>query len=77
MSLFNYIRENVFLVFRSFFLPDMGVISEDTKRLLANPQDKEKYLDAVKELREKIEKGEKQPRKTITLSDKSEITLTT
>ncbi|WP_149525647.1 hypothetical protein [Sphingobacterium hotanense] len=75
MPLINQIKDNIIFIFRSFFLPDMDVISVDTKRLLSNPNDKKLYLDTVYELKAELEKGGKQTSKTITLSDKTQITL--
>ncbi|OYD44325.1 hypothetical protein CHU00_17605 [Sphingobacterium cellulitidis] len=75
MSLINLIKENIFYVFRSFFIADMDVISVETKKILTNPKDKKLYLDTVRELKDQMEKGEKSAKKTITLSDNSEITL--
>ena len=77
MSLINLIKQNVIYVFRSFFIPDMDVISVETKKILKNPKDKKLYLDTVRELKEQLEKGEKFAEKTITLSDNTEITLST
>lgn len=53
----------------------MDVISVETKKILTNPKDKKLYLDTVRELKDQMEKGEKSAKKTITLSDNSEITL--
>ena len=77
MSLINLIKENIFYVFRSFFIADMDVISIETKKILTNPKDKKLYLDTVRELKEQLEKGEKSAEKTITLSDNTTITLST
>lgn len=77
MSLINLIKENIFYVFRSFFIADMDVISVETKKILTNPKDKKLYLDTVRELKEQLENGEKSAEKTITLSDNTKITLST
>lgn len=75
MSILNHIKQNIVFVFRSFFIPDMDVISVDTKKLLSNPEDKKLYLKTVHELKAELEKGGKETSRTIILSDNSEITL--
>jgi len=75
MSIINHIVSSVRSVIKSFFIADMDVISNDTKKLLSNPKDKETYLNAIKELRSERDKGQQNVERTIILSDKSEVTL--
>jgi len=60
----------------TFFGSDTDLMSKKVKQILANPEDKEKYLEALKELKELEKKGE-QGTKTIVLSNKESLTLTT
>ncbi len=75
MPLLQQIKDNIIFIFRSFFIPDMDVISVDTKKLLSNPQDKKLYIETVYELKAELARGGKETTKTITLSDNSQITL--
>lgn len=75
MSVFNHIIISVKSVVKSFFIADMDVISIDTKKILSNPDDKARYLKAIKELREQSDKGKRNVETTITLSDDSQVTL--
>ncbi|GEM_PF-3209732 len=75
MLFLKQLKDNIIFILKSFFIPDIDVISVDTKRLFNNPIDKKLYIDTIYELKAELEKGSKQISKTITLSDKTQITL--
>ena len=75
MLFLQHLKDNIIFILKSFFIPDIDVISVDTKRLFNNPIDKKLYIDTIYELKAELEKGSKQISKTITLSDKTQITL--
>ncbi len=58
-------------VFNSYFVTNTDVMSQDVKEILAHPEDRKKYLDAIEKL-----KSEKKEEVEIELSTKKKITLT-
>ncbi|WP_316739896.1 hypothetical protein [Pedobacter aquatilis] len=76
MSIFEELNIAVHNVWDVFFASDTDVMSRKVKQILANPADKEKYLNALKEIKALEEKGE-HGEKTIKLSTAEELTLTT
>lgn len=71
MSIFNQIINAVGNVIGSFFSNDMDVMSPEARRILSNPEDREKYMEAVQFLKEHPEKKQKE----ITLSNNEKLTL--
>lgn len=63
------IQSAVKSVLDSYFSSDMDVMSSEAREIFSNPEDKEKYLEAIKKLRGASHQ------ETITLSNKEEITL--
>lgn len=57
-------------LFKYYFGPDTGVMSDEAKKIFSNDEDRKKYTDAVDRL--KKNPNEKQ---TIELSTKEKITL--
>ncbi len=61
-TFFSYLMENIVNqiikavsnVFESYFTSDMDVVSSETKRILSNPGDRQKYMDAI----ERLQRGE-------------------
>ena len=58
-------------VFHDFFSSDTEIMSKDIKKIMANPEDRKRYLNAVKEL-----KIENKKRTEVTFSNKEKMTLT-
>lgn len=57
-------------IFRSYFSPNMDVMSDEAKKIFSNEDDKRKYIEAVEKL-----KNSKSKEETITLSTNETITL--
>lgn len=76
MSILEELNIAVHHVLDVFFASDTDVMSRKVKQIMANPEDKEKYLNALKAIKEMEEKGQ-QGAKTITLSTAEKLTLTT
>lgn len=81
MEMLKYIKESVLEVIKSFFTHDTDVISIDTKKIFENPIDKELYFNTIDQLNalsktSEFSNNRDKLKKTITLSDKSTITLT-
>ena len=76
MSILEELNIAVHNVLDVFFASDTDVMSRKVKQIMANPEDREKYLKALQAIKELEEKGE-QGKKTITLSTTEELTLTT
>ncbi|TVP42764.1 MAG: hypothetical protein EA341_19190 [Mongoliibacter sp.] len=70
MSVIKPILKEVVKVFHSYFVTTTDVMSPDVKEIMANPEDKKKYFDAI----EKLKSGEEEVK--IKLSTKKEMTLT-
>ncbi len=62
-------RNAVKNVLRTFFASDLDVMSDEVREILSNPEDAQKYKDAVRQ----IESGETEV--TIKLSGNRELTL--
>lgn len=71
----KHIIESVTNVLSDFFSSDMGVISGDAKKLMADKDNRDIYLNGIKELREKENAGDKNPTVTITLKNQEKLTL--
>ena len=69
MSILMQIQSAVRSVLDSYFSSDMDVMSTEAKEIFSNPDDRKKYLEAVKRL-----SGSSHEEKII-LSTKEEITL--
>lgn len=76
MSILEELNIAVHNVLDVFFASDTDVMSRKVKQIMANPEDKEKYLNALKAIKEMEEQGQ-QGAKTITLSTAEKLTLTT
>lgn len=78
MRVVDHIIFSVSNVIATFFSSDMDVVSEDTKKVLANPEDKKRYIDAVSSLKEKKSKSNNNDivSTEITLTNNSKIELT-
>jgi|GEM_PF-1882712 len=59
------------------FNSDGELMSTEAQNILANPDDKKIYLEALEDLKKRRSNGEEMPEKKITLSSGDEITLTT
>lgn len=70
LLIFYQISDALKNVIKTFFSSDLDIMSDEVRQILSNPEDAKKYKNAVKE----IEKNNL-PSITITLSDKSELTL--
>jgi len=70
MTVIQQIKNAVGNVIESYFSSDLDIMSHEAKRILSNPEDKKKYMDAVEKLKNSEEKEV-----TITLSNHEEITL--
>jgi len=70
MTVIQQIKNAVGNVIETYFSSDLDVMSQEAKRILSNPEDKKKYMDAVEKL-----KNPEQKEVTITLSNHEEITL--
>ncbi len=68
MEVIKQITNAVGNVIGSFFHSDLDVMSTEARKILSNPEDKEKYIQAIKTLQTEKEA-------TITLSNKETITL--
>ena len=64
------IKDAIKSVIRTLFVPDMDVMSDEVRQILANPEDAKKYKEAINDLA----KGEKKE-VTIELSNKTQLTL--
>jgi len=58
-------------VLNDFFNSDTEVMSQDIKNIMQNPEDRKKYLDAIKQL-----KVENKKRAEVTFSNNEKMTLT-
>jgi len=76
MSILEELNIAVHNVLDVFFASDTDVMSRKVKQIMANPEDKEKYLNALKAIKEMEEQGQRGA-KTITLSTAEKLTLTT
>ena len=70
MTVIQQIKNAVGNVIETYFSSDLDLMSQEAKRILSNPEDKKKYLDAVEKLKTSDTKEI-----TIRLSNKEEITL--
>lgn len=70
MTVIQQIKNAVGNVIETYFSSDLDVMSHEAKRIMSNPEDKKKYLEAVEKL-----KNPEQKEITITLSNREEITL--
>tara|TARA_R110002124_G_scaffold89436_1_gene228552 strand:- start:515 stop:727 length:213 start_codon:yes stop_codon:yes gene_type:complete len=69
MTIYLNLKRAILDVFESLFVSDMDVVSPEAKKIIANPEDRKLYIDAV----ERLKKGEVQE-ETIKLST-GEITI--
>jgi hypothetical protein len=76
MTLLKELSTNMLSVLDTFFGANTDVMSNKVKEIMANPNDRERYLNALKNLKE-LEQSGKQGTETVTLSNEEEITLTT
>lgn len=58
-------------VLNDFFNSDTDVMSKDIKKIMSNPEDKKKYLEAIKQLKVDNKKSAE-----VTFSNKEKMTLT-
>ena len=63
-------------VLETFFGSDTDVMSNRVREIMANPEDRKNYLNALKRLRELEESGEQGTEK-VKLSNNEELELTT
>ncbi|MDB5013758.1 MAG: hypothetical protein JWQ25_1960 [Daejeonella sp.] len=70
MDILKQITHAMGNVIGSFFASDMDVMSREARKILSNPEDREKYIKAVESLKESPNRTEK-----ITLSNHETITL--
>jgi len=63
-------------VLETFFGSDTDVMSNRVKDIMANPEDRKSYLEALERLR-KLEDEGKQGTETVKLSNDEELELTT
>ena len=63
-------------VLETFFGSDTDVMSNQVKDIMANPEDKKNYLEALGKLRD-LEKEGKHGTETVKLSNNEELELTT
>ncbi|MFC0264543.1 hypothetical protein [Fontibacter flavus] len=71
MSDLKPILKEVIKVFNSYFVTNTDVMSPDVKEIMANPEDRKKYFDAINTL-----KSGKEEEVKIELSTKRKMTLT-
>lgn len=71
MSDLKPILKEVIKVFNSYFVTNTDVMSPDVKEIMANPEDRKKYFDAINAL-----KSGKEEEVKIELSTKRKMTLT-
>jgi len=76
MTLLKELSTNMLSVLDTFFGADTDVMSNKVKEIMANPDDRKNYLEALKTLKE-LEKSGKKGTATVTLSNEEKITLTT
>lgn len=69
MRTFKELFYAVRYVFKSYFPSDTELVSPEVKKILANPENRKKYLNAV----EKLSKGS--PMEEVKLEDGSSMTL--
>jgi len=62
-------------IYELYFSSDMDIISPKAKRILSNPEDRKKYMEAVKRLKENQDKADYNNKETVKLSNNEEITL--
>lgn len=62
-------------VLTTFFESDMDVISPDAKKILSDKDDRETYLEGLKELRKQEKNGNPNPSTTITLKNNETFDL--
>jgi len=77
MSILREINISIQNVLETFFGSDTEVMSNKVKDILAHPEDRKKYLEAIEQLKIKEGNGEVGATETIKLNNNEEITLTT
>ena len=75
MAIFRELTISMRNVLETFFGSDTEVMSSRVKDIMANPEDKKKYLDALEKLR-KLEDDGKHGTEKIKLSNDEELELT-
>jgi|GEM_PF-6160447 len=70
LLILQHITDTLKEVLSALFVSDLDIMSEDVKKILANPEDAQKYKDALQQLGKN---GVSEV--TIKLSDHSELTL--
>ncbi|HEY4323115.1 MAG TPA: hypothetical protein VGN20_03995 [Mucilaginibacter sp.] len=70
MEVIRIISQRVGDILDYYFGSDMDVMSDDAKKIFSNKEDRQKYIDAVEELRKENKKEVE-----ITLSNKETVTL--
>jgi archaellum biogenesis ATPase FlaH len=70
MTVIQQIKAAVGNVMETYFSSDLDVMSQEAKRIMSNPEDKKKYIEAVEKLKTSSEKEV-----TIILSNQEKITL--
>ncbi|GEM67608.1 hypothetical protein SMI01S_12140 [Sphingobacterium mizutaii NBRC 14946 = DSM 11724] len=76
-NLLKEIKDSYANTFYRIMNPGEEPLNEDERLLLTNPEDREKYIKALENLKKAREDGKIQPKETIILSNGESVTITT